>query len=362
MKDILREALDALASGSKVALSTIVAAGGSLPMSRRSKMLVLPDGSLHGTVGGGCLEAEVYSRARRALAGGAPSPLLDRFVLTEDEAGAEGLNCGGTVEILTEALDPGPVERVLAACLSAIERREEGVLATSLDPAAGGAPSKIFVGRDGTPSGTLGEAGLDVEAVRRAASIMGRDLIGVEEVPGRGRIFLETILVTPTVVLFGGGHVSREVVRVARAAGFRVVVVDDRPAFASPERHPEADETLVVPFDAVLGRVPVDPHTYLVVVTRGHQHDEVVVRQLLRSPAAYIGMIGSGRKVALTRKRLAAEGFGTAELDRLHAPVGLDIGADTPGEIAVSIVAELVAVRRLGGSTKSLTLSGRLRV
>ena len=359
MKEILQAALAAVASGRRAALATIVSARGSLPMSRRSKMLVLPDGTFCGTVGGGCLEAEIYARGREILAAGG-SPVLCRFTLTEKQAGAEGLNCGGTVEILTEPLAPGPVETVLASCLDVIERREDAVLATALERLDENSAGKILIRRGGSSDGSLGEHRFDEAAATLAATVMGKDTIGVETVGESHRVFLETILVTPTVVLFGGGHVARQVARVAKTAGFRVVVVDDRPAFANAERHPEADETMVLPMERALQSLSVDAQTYLLAVTRGHQHDETVIRQALRSNAGYVGMIGSGRKVALMRKKLAAQGFEKEILDRLHAPIGLDIGADSPGEIAVSIVAELIAVRRRGGHGMSMSLSDGL--
>ena len=358
MEKILAEAIAALVSGRTVALSTILSGSGSLPMSRRSKMLVLPDGTLRGTVGGGCLEAEVYASAKEVL-GGESSPRIRRFVLTESEAGAEGLNCGGTVEILTEAVTPGSVVAVLEACLGMLERREDAVLATRLDAPGAEGPGKLLLGAGGRVAGSLGDAALEEKAAQIASGMMGRDSMRLEEVAGAGRIFLESIPVTPVLVLFGGGHVSRETAQVAASAGFRGLVADDRPAYASRERHPSAHETRVISFDRALDGIRVDGHTYLVVVTRGHQHDETVLRQVLRSGARYVGMIGSARKVALARQRLAAEGFRQEDLDRLHAPVGIEIGADTPGEIAVSIVAEMIAVRRRGGHPATMSLSGR---
>ncbi len=357
MLKILREALDVLAGGHRVALSTIVAASGSLPMSRRSKMLVLPDGTTRGTVGGGCLEAEVYAGAREALeADGAP--VVRRFVLTEEQAGAEGLNCGGTVEILTEALRPGPVVPVIERCATLLSRRQEAVMATALAGPRAGSAGKIVIG-GGETVGSLGDPGADRRATEAASTLMGADGFRRESVEGAGDVFMESIPVVPTLVLFGGGHVSRETARVAATAGFRVVVVDDREAYASPRRHPDADETRVVSFEEAGAGLTIDRHTSLVVVTRGHQHDEKIVRQILRSPAAYVGMIGSARKVAILKSRLAEEGFGPEELDRLHAPVGLDLGADNPGEIAVSIVAELIAVRRRGSDPRSLSRARR---
>lgn len=353
MKELLQEALRAISAGSTVALSTIVATSGSLPMSRRSKMLVLPDGTLRGTVGGGCLEAEVFERARAVLDGKAGAS-LDRFVLTEAQAGAEGLNCGGTVQIFTEPVGPGPAAEVLASCLQTIERREEGVLATALDAAGDDAAGKALFTREGRLAGSLGSETLDRAAQDLAGPILGTDTIRIAEIPGPARIFLETVSAAPDVIIFGGGHVGACVARAAKGAGFRVIVADDRPAFASAEAHPDADETVVVPMDQAVGRLPIDKTTFLVAVTRGHQHDETVIRQALRCPAGYLGMIGSRRKVALMKKKLIAEGFTEAELSRLHAPIGLDIGADSPGEIAVSVVAEMIAVRRLGGHPASL--------
>lgn len=359
MKEIFQGAVEALRAGRPVALSTIVSGSGSLPMSRRSKMLVHGDGGMAGTVGGGCLEAEVYAAARQALEAGQGRVALRRFVLTEEQAGAEGLNCGGTVEILTEALSPGPVEQVLTGCVEVLERRVPAVLATSLSGPAVPGPGKLLVDGDGRRIGSLGEPGADAQAAERARKLLGSDTLLVEDLPGGGRIFFESLPVTPRLILYGGGHISRETARVAAGAGFHVVVVDDRPAFASPQRHPEAHETRVIAFDRALEGLSVDGETYLVVVTRGHAHDETIVRQVLRGPAAYVGMIGSTRKVAIMKRHLREEGFTDEELDAVHAPVGLEIGADNPGEIAVSIVAELIAVRRRGSHPASMRRTTR---
>jgi len=360
MRDILQEALRAVSAGQTVALSTIVATSGSLPMSRRSKMLVLPDGTMRGTVGGGCLEAEVFERARAVLEGRTAAS-LDRFVLTGAPAGAAGRDCGGTVRIFTEPIGPGPAAEVLAACLDTIERREEGVLATSLGPVGKGTAGKALFTKDGRLAGSLGGEALDRAAGDLAAPILGTDTIRVADLAGPARVFLETVSAAPTVIVFGGGHVGACVARAAKGAGFRVIVADDRPDFSSAERHPEADDTVVVPMEQAVSRLPIDAGTFIVAVTRGHQHDEIVIRQALRCPAGYVGMIGSRRKVALMKNKLLSEGYGEEELARLHAPIGLDIGADSPGEIAVSIVAELIAVRHLGGHAASLYKSPRPR-
>lgn len=374
MQEILEEIISLIERREDGALASIVSAKGSLPMSRRSKMLVLSDGSQRGTVGGGCLEAEVHAMGRQAMKAGAP--VVARFTLTEAKAGAQGLNCGGTVEILIEPLrgDDAAAGEVLRQALDALRGGDETVMATILSREGGkvgaGADSqqegalrvagKGLVGWKGLRIGTgalAGDASLACFAVEEALSILGQDKAVFVNLPAAGpsetRIFLETLNAPPTLYLFGGGHVSLSVAHVARTAGFRIVVVDDRPAFASAERFPEADRTLVLPLESALAHLPVDRNSYIVAVTRGHQHDEPIIEQAIRTPAAYVGMIGSRRKVALMRRRLLERGATMDQLDQVHAPIGLSIGADSPGEIAVSIVAQMIEVRRRSGRRSS---------
>ncbi len=359
MQDIIRELVRLLEAGEAGALASIVSAKGSLPMSRRSHMLVTRDGAQHGTVGGGCLEAEVHALGRRALQTG--KALQRRFTLTESAAGAEGLNCGGTVEMLIEPIDPGQ-EGILGLyrdALSALEAREETVVATLVRMEKGSAAAsgrvlgKGLVSWKGLRTGTgdlLRVPALRDRAVEEALAVLGQDVSTVAgaaaEASTGARLFLDTLNAPPTLYLFGGGHVSLSVARVARTAGFRVVVIDDRAAFASRERFPDAESTLVLPMEDSVARLPIDAGSYVVAVTRGHQHDEPIIEQAVRTPAAYIGMIGSRRKVAIMWKRLGERGVTEEQLSRVHAPIGLDIGADSPGEIAVSIVAQMIATRR----------------
>ena len=362
MREILEEVVGLIARRQNAALASVVSARGSLPMSRRSKLLVLPDGSQRGTVGGGCLEAEVHSMARLAMTSSLAS--LRRFTLTEKKAGAEGLNCGGTVEILIEpigAMGDGALQ-VYRQAVASMTVREETVMATVIasperpvDEPVMRLLGKGIVSWKGlrVGAGSLGVDRLLTEwAVEEALTVLGQDracLVRVpEELAARASLLLETLDAPPTLYLFGGGHVSLAVARVARTAGFRIVVVDDRPAFANAERFPEADQTLVLPMDQAMARLPIDKGSYIVAVTRGHQHDEPVIEQAIRTPAAYIGMIGSRRKVAIMWERLRARGITDDQLARVRAPIGLPIGGDSPGEIAVSIVAELVQARRQG--------------
>jgi len=371
MKEILEEVIRILEHGGpeeRVAVASIVSASGSLPMSRRSRMLVASSGAQQGTVGGGCLEAEVHALAGTVMRQGGAR--LRRFTLTEAKAGAEGLNCGGTVEILIEALPAGggvggvggdvgdEALSIHRQALASLEAREETVLATVIEPRGSegvvAIAGRALVGWKGLRIGSgllRDDAPLTRHAVEEGLAILGQDRSRLSRLPEGmaapgSLLFLETISTPPVVYLFGGGHVSLAVARVARVAGFRIVVVDDRAAFANPERFPEADLTLVAPMETAFSRLPIDRHSYVVAVTRGHQHDEPVIEQALATPAAYIGMIGSRRKVAIMWKRLRERGITDQQLARVHAPIGVPIGGDSPGEIAVSIVAQMIQVRR----------------
>ena len=158
-------------------------------------------------------------------------------------------------------------------------------------------------------------------------------------------IFVEPIISDPILYLFGGGHVSTCIVPLAHEVDFKVVVIDDRPEFSDPVKFPEADEVHNYSFEGVMEKLPVNESSYLVIVTRGHVHDKTVLAQSLKTSAVYIGMIGSRRKISIIYKKLMEEGFSEKDIERVYSPIGIDIGAETPEEIAVSIVAELIKVR-----------------
>jgi xanthine dehydrogenase accessory factor len=362
MNEILEELIASIEKNDRVALASIVRGSGSLPMSRRSKMVVRADGTQIGTVGGGCVEAEVHAMAMESMRTGRAG--VRRFILTEEKAGAEGLNCGGTVEILIDPVTQAAFHR---RALDRLRRDEELVLVTLMagsdsDPRIAGRGLvgwKGLLEAEGIPDQESGSP-LRAFLAQEALPLLGADGCARVDLPdglaGDARwAFLESLTSPPTLYLFGGGHVSLAVARVARTAGFRIVVVDDRAAFANPERFPEAARTLVLPMESALAGLPIDSRSYIVAATRGHQHDEPVIEQAIATPAAYIGMLGSRRKVAIMWERLRARGATEEMLARVHAPVGLAIGADSPGEIAVSIVAQMIERRRSG----SAKLSGK---
>ena len=363
MKDVFQSALEMMESGEQAALSTIVSSKGSLPMSKKAKMLVRPDGKIIGTVGGGCLEADVWAEARQVMETG--DPTLQRFILTEKHAGEFGLNCGGNVEIFTEPLYPGKVDEMLKAIAEIQSEFGSALLATMV---SGGDQvcAKLLIRDDGFTVGTLGypQADEEVMAEFKAMNSIPESLLKVIEmtVDAQGReeeikVFIESICPEPTLYLFGGGHVSFAIAQIASTVGFRIVVIDDRPMFANSERYPMAEETLTLDMETAFEHLDIDDRSYIVAVTRGHQHDRPIIEQAVETDAAYIGMIGSRRKVALMWKELEAKGIPAERLKAVHAPIGLAIGADNPEEIAVSIVSELIQERRARGKPAHEVLS-----
>ncbi|HVM74622.1 MAG TPA: XdhC/CoxI family protein [Candidatus Saccharimonadales bacterium] len=252
--DLFEEIVRMRRAGQRGALATIVHTNGSIPSFESSRMLVREDGSAAGTVGGGCVEADVWAAAKEVMVTEVPKKLV--FHLNNEATYDNGLICGGTVEV-----------------------------------------------------------------------------------------FVEPILPQPVVYLFGGGHVATAVAKAAQMAGFGIGVIDDREAFANTQRFPMAQEVYTTYEDA-FAKIRPNSSSYLVIVTRGHKEDMRVLAWAVRTGARYVGMIGSKRKVLSVYKALEKEGYGMEEFERVFAPMGLEIGALSPEEIAISIVAELVAVRR----------------
>jgi xanthine dehydrogenase accessory factor len=256
--DVFEEIVKMRRNGQRGALATIVHTNGSIPSYESSRMLIREDGSLVGTVGGGCVEADVWAAAKEVMQKESPRKMV--FNLNNEASYDNGLICGGTVEI-----------------------------------------------------------------------------------------FVEPILPQPIIYLFGGGHVSVATAKIASSAGFAIAVVDDRSAFANLERFPMAQEVFTS-YDAAFEKLKPNAATYLVIVTRGHKEDMRVLAWAVRTEARYVGMIGSKRKVLSVYKALEKEGFRSDEFERVYAPMGLEIGSLSPEEIAISIVSELIAVRRGAGS------------
>lgn len=307
MIDVLEEIVRRVDAGEAVVVCTVVRTRGSTPQKGGAVMAVLRDGHILGTIGGGCVEAEVRTRALERFAGRAGALLS--FKLDHDLGWDDGLVCGGVMDVAIEVIDsPDRAAGLRNACEHLAQGREADIRVT--------VPAE-----DGTPE-----------------------------------TFERILEPRPTLVIAGAGHVGAALAGVAREAGFNITVIDDRPDLASASRFPGATR-VVGEIEEQLARHPIGPHTYVVIVTRGHRHDGRALAAVVGSAARYVGLIGSKRKILTILQDLHRQGVPREQLARVHAPIGLDLGAQSPGEIAVSIAAELIAVRRGASAATSMRLS-----
>jgi xanthine dehydrogenase accessory factor len=347
MRELLEQLMRAMGRDRGVAFCRLVETRGSTPQKAGATMLVFDDGSQAGTLGGGCVEAEVKRRALSVLADGAA--LVARFQLDDDYGWDDGLICGGRMQV---SIDP-------VRHRSARGYFEQ--LFRLVDSGAGATEAIVF---DGQASGLPEAAGYLFDAEGRLIAHVGGPLEGDDAPPAvreglqplearprpsaaRGIAFLP-ILPRCRLVIVGGGHVGQAVGNLAAELDFDVWVVDDREEYVSQSRFPGAARRIVGAIGEVLPALEITPSTYCLIVTRGHNHDEEALYHLVDRGARYVGMIGSKRKIKLIFDDLLAEGVSPETLERVHAPVGLDIGSQSVMEIAVSIAAELVAHRNLG--------------
>jgi xanthine dehydrogenase accessory factor len=327
--DINRLVVELAEAGRSFAVGLVLSAEGSTPREAGVKAVIEADGRIHGTLGGGAVEAEAQRRAVEACRSG--RPIVFEVRLAGEAAADREPLCGGEMKLLVDPTAAMDVDAYRQAA-EAVSRRERGVLLTVIH--LGG---DIATEVQWRPQPDLA----DDEATLRTE--------------GEVLTLSEPIIPRPLLVIAGGGHVGRALAVQGDLLGFGLLVLDDRPEFADPALFPVGAETRCGDFAIELAAAPLGPETYVVIVTRGHQHDAEALRACIHRPLAYLGMIGSRRKVALLRQSFLDAGWATeAELDRVHAPVGLDLGAETVPEIAVSIAAELVAIRRRGESPGSM--------
>jgi xanthine dehydrogenase accessory factor len=285
------------------------------------------------------------------------------YVLNEELAARDGLICGGTMYFL---LDPiRDATKRLPHARRVVDAYEGGrpvAVATLIRPPAGkdlAVGAELLVLEDGSLEGTLGHSALDAQAASAAQGLLALGKNTYLTTREGAHLFVEAYTTPPTLVLMGGGHISKAVARLAETLGYRLYVVDDRQEFADPERFPQAEATLVAPYDEGLAQVPVGPNTFIVIATRGHRYDDMATEAAARSPAGYIGLIGSKRKSLLIFEELFRKGIPEERIREIRAPVGLSIGGRTPEEIALSIMAE-VQMFRLGGNGRPMKMDDRL--
>ena len=341
MIEIYQECCTLLQAGQPVVLATVFEAKGSAPRVAGARMLVRLDGSICGTIGGGRLEHDAVQLAR-TLFDKAESAIYT-FDLTGSDVAGMDMICGGKGEVWLHYFTGKAQEQsVCQAVLSALASRQKAWLVTEISgPVDGNGRQFALLDESDAVHGSLQ---LSPALVREWSGKKASAAIFTEEY-GDSRFLVEQIRPMRTVLIFGAGHVSQQVAPLCEKMGFRVVVLDDRAEYANRSRFTAETEIRVLDsFDDWAG-LPIDAGCYIVILTRGHIHDKTVLGLALRTSAGYIGMIGSRRKRDKIYQALQEEGFTQQDINRVYSPIGLDIGAETPEELAVSIVGELVQVR-----------------
>jgi len=358
---IWAEAVRVLERGKPFVLATVVNVRGSTPREVGAKMIVRDDGQF-GTIGGGCGEAEVFRKARVLLEEAADGRLAE-VDLTGDFDQQEIGTCGGIMDVFIDRWAPEtdlPLAKKLA---DAAERSRPAALLTVVDPGSHGSRigARTVVDPSQRDIAALAPVGLEAFALDQVAERAADSHAGLVEVGETGlrhttriepngspRIFIDPIAGAQRLIIVGAGHIAQPLAAMGTMLGFRVTVIDDRHQFANRERFPTAHEIIVKPFREAIDALRLDQHCFLVSVTRGHAYDEEAVAAALRQPCGFVGMIGSRRRVRTTLDRLAEAGLSRERTEDVHAPLGLDIGAETPAEIAVAIIAEIIRERRTG--------------
>ncbi len=345
MTNIAQTAHEWLAQGKALVMARITRQQGATPRTAGTLMLVAADGTSCGTIGGGLLEANVIRRCTELLAGG--PPCFEKFDMGHADAASMDMICGGDLEILYDPFLPTSAHVTLFdQWRRMLTQGDEGVLIIAIQ-GAGQQIDRIdhgLVEADGQVHGNLP---FTQTALHQLLQIgLAADAMTLLNAEGR-QVLLEPIRPPHTAYLAGAGHVAQATAHLAALTGFRVFVMDDRAAFANRERFPDAFRVKVLEnFEHPFDDLTVDIDSFIVILTRGHLYDKAVLARALATKAGYIGMIGSRRKRDAIFHRLRQEGFGDDDFKRVRSPVGLDIGAETPAEIAVSIVAEMIAVKR----------------
>ena len=371
MKGAFEEIASLLEAGENIAVATVIRTRGSTPREIGAKMVVRPSGAIIGTVGGGCGEAEVWRAAIEVIHSRNPK-IIDVDLTQEISMNSDGV-CGGIMDVFVEAWWPAgsmapqqkgalaPTE-IAQLLVKAEKERKPAALATvvgSKRASAAALGNKVIVLGDGTMQGSFGDAALDNIVIDEALKAIKAGEAGIVELEsGDLEVFVEPFKPQPTFLICGAGHIAVPLAKMAKLLDFNVAVIDDRASFANQERFPDADQIIVSDFVSALRDFPITSDTYVILITRGHQHDVVSLKEVIDSPAAYIGMIGSRRRVFAVFKLVHEEGMALEKLARVYSPIGVDLAAETPAEIALSIVAEIVKVMR-GGKAASLSEATR---
>ena len=358
MREVFQEAVTLLEQDDPIVVATVIRTKGSTPQKPGAKLLVRKDGSGVGTLGGGCVEGDIWFAAKQLLKRGGAAQYRE-YPLNEELAAEDGLVCGGTMYFL---IDPVYSPKDYLSYAREIDDAYRGgnpvALASLIRPPAGSempTGAKLFIREDGSTEGSLGDPNLDRDAIENTQELMalGRNEYVVAE--NGAEYFIEAYTTPPQLVICGGGHVSKAIAPLAKSLGFRLFITDDREEFANKERFPEADIVVPLKPEEGLPKLPINANTFIVVATRGHRYDNVALESAAKTPARYVGLMGSKRKTILIYEDLIRNGMPLERVKEIRSPVGLDIHARTPEEIAVSVMAE-VLMFRLGGTGQPMKL------
>ncbi|MCX7857864.1 MAG: XdhC family protein [Deltaproteobacteria bacterium] len=328
-KDLINSIIFAIDEGKVGTVATVIKAKGSTPAPSGSKMFICEDGSFIGSVGGGCMESEIWMRSKYVMMSKEPQKVT--FHLTSETVEDEGMVCGGKVEIFVEPLkyEHKPIYKKALECFV---NGDSAILLTTISR-----PYKKVL---------LTEGGHVIGDKMENLEYITSEFFSLKDPQIFRGVVVEPLICYEELIIYGAGHISQHACRFAKAVGFYVTIVDDRENFANKERFPEADRILIEKLTSLSLEARPPKKGYAVIATRGHKNDAFVLEQILNDPPKYVGMIGSQRKVKTVYNYLESKGIGKDSLKRVHAPIGLRIGAKTPEEIGLSIVAELVKERR----------------
>jgi len=341
--------LDLIAEGRPFAIATVLKADHSTPVQAGAKAIIEADGTIHGTVGGGTVEAETQRLAKWVVRTG--NPVVFDFDLAGPGVDEPSAICGGAMRLLVSPSSAASHEDYRRAS-AALARRERGIWLTLLWPGSELKLEARFIAAAelGTHQGFPEAEVLRTSLAKEIPILLNSPPTGEEK---QFEVFIEPLIPKPVLVIVGGGHVGQATAAQAALLGFEIAVIEDRPEFVHPKLFPPGTTTRCGPIAEELAVFPIHQDTFIVLVTRGHQQDSIALRACIRRPAAYVGMIGSRRKVPLVRQQFLENRWATAsEFERVYAPIGLDLGAITVPEIAASIVAQIIAVRRKGAALK----------
>ncbi|HJS19056.1 MAG TPA: XdhC family protein [Anaerolineales bacterium] len=351
MRDILSDLDHWLASGNKsIALATVIQTWGSSPRRAGAKMAITPDGKITGSVSGGCVEGAVFDTGVEVLKSDRPQML--HFGVADETAWEVGLACGGSIDIFVQPLNLN----YFNSLQSVLEQEQSAVNVTVVRGPAAWMGREILVRDDGSVTGGINDQ-LDAPAIRIAKETLTQGESRRAMLNDDVEVFIEVILPPPTLVAVGGVHITIALMALAKTLGYRTVVIDPRSAFGNEMRFPNVDKLISLWPQEAFQQIPITRSTAVAMLTHDPKLDDPALKIALPSLAFYVGALGSKTTQAKRRQRLLNEGITEAQLNRLHGPIGLGIGAGTPEEIAMSIMAEIVAARNRADLAQKMQLS-----